>query len=145
MKIKELMTPNPAFCAPDAKLENVVKLMIEHNCGVIPICENDRIVGVVTDRDIACRGFLQGKNPLDIPVRDIMTKLIFTVAENDSIDAALNAMQEHHVRRLPVTRDGKLAGIISMADLVSFIPTVKLASLVTAVSQPVFELAVPAP
>lgn len=145
MKIKELMTPQPVFCAPETKVPDITHLMVDRDCGVIPICDDGRIVGVVTDRDVACRAFATGKNPLDIQAREIMTKDVFTISDRDDVDLALHSMQEHHVRRLPVVHDGHLVGIVSMADLVSFVPTVKLASLVTAVSQPSIEVAIPAP
>lgn len=145
MKIREVMTKNPAVCTPDAKLDDVVKLMIERDCGEIPILAGTQIVGVITDRDIACRGFAQGKNPLDIPVREIMTKPVFTISENDELDTALLRMREHHVRRLPVVRDSKLTGIISVADLIADLPNNKIAQLVSAVSKPIIEVAVPAP
>ena len=70
MLVKHVMTNTPTCCSPDTNLGAVAKLMLEHDCGEIPICDGTKIAGVVTDRDIACRGFLTGKNPLDVAVRD---------------------------------------------------------------------------
>lgn len=135
MKTKEIMTKAPACCSPDTKLDAVAKLMLEHDCGEIPICDGTKLVGVITDRDIAVRGFATGKNPLDTPVSSIMSGQPFTVDENSEIEAALELMENHQLRRVPVTRDGKVVGIVSQADLVSVLPSTKVVELLRAVSR----------
>lgn len=124
MKIKDVMTKNPVYCTPETKLDTVAHLMLEHNCGEIPILDDrDELIGVVTDRDIACRGFTHGHNPFDVPVREIMTTEVVTTTENEDVDLALIRMQDSKVRRLPVVRGDKLVGIISLADLTDFVRT----------------------
>jgi CBS domain-containing protein len=145
MNIKEIMTETPACCTPDTKLEAVARLMREHDCGVIPVCEGTRLVGVVTDRDIACRAFTQGKNPLDVSAREIMSKEIVTVTEDDSVEAATALMKDRQLRRLPVMRNGRIVGIVSLADLARQLPSSQVSGVVTAVSRPTIEVAVPAP
>lgn len=135
MKTKEIMTKAPACCSPDTKLDAVAKLMLEHDCGEIPICDGTKLVGVITDRDIAVRGFAAGKNPLDTPVSSIMSGQPFTVDENSEIEAALELMENHQLRRVPVTREGKVVGIVSQADLVSILPSTKVVELLRAVSR----------
>jgi CBS domain-containing protein len=145
MKVKEIMTEAPATCSPDTTLDKIAKLMIERNCGEIPVSEGPQLVGVITDRDIACRGFTGERNPLDITAREIMTKDVITVSERDDVDVALKLMQDRQVRRLPVVHDGNIIGIVSVADLVPSLPHTKVARLVTEVSRPTIEVAVPAP
>ena len=147
MKIRDIMTEAPACCAPDTKLEDVTKLMLLHNCGEIPVIENDHLVGVVTDRDIACRGFASGRNPLDVPAKAIMTPNPHTVAADADLDIALVLMEKFHVRRLPVLQAGNLVGIVSQTDLIPHLPNHKVAELVAGIARlPIAKTAVvPAP
>lgn len=135
MRIKDIMTKAPACCAPDTKLEDVTKLMLLHNCGEIPVVDDGKLLGVITDRDIACRGFAAGKNPLDIPARTIMTPNPYTVAADADLDDALDTMEKYHVRRLPVLRNGKVVGIVSQTDLIPHLPNHKVAELVGAIAK----------
>ena len=134
MRIRDIMTEAPTCCTPDTKLDAVAKLMLEHDCGEIPICDGTKLVGVVTDRDIACRAFTQSANPLQIPVSEIMTKHPYAVVENTEMDAALDLMARHQIRRLPVIRDGKVVGIVSQTDLLDVLPAHKSVSLMQAIS-----------
>ena len=146
MKVKEIMTPTPVSTGPDVKLDFVATLMVDNNCGEIPICEGGKVLGVVTDRDIACRSFAVGrKNPLDVTAREIMTRNVYTIAPDAEVATALQMMEENRVRRLPVVDNGKLIGMVSVADLASHIDEKRAGQLVTAVSRPVVEAAVPAP
>jgi CBS domain-containing protein len=134
MKIKDVMTEAPACCTPDTTLDAVARLMLEHDCGEIPICDGTKIVGVITDRDIACRAFTQAKDPLQVTAGEIMTKHPYVVIENTDIDAALDLMARHQLRRLPVIRQGKVVGIVSQADLFDVLPAHKAVSLLQAIS-----------
>ena len=134
MKIKDIMTEAPACCTPETTLEAVAKLMLEHDCGEIPICDGTKLVGVVTDRDIACRAFTGAKNPLEIRAGEIMTAHPYAVVENTDVDTALDVMARHQIRRLPVTREGKVVGIVSQADLLEVLPPQKSAALLKAIS-----------
>lgn len=136
MLVKHVMTNTPTCCSPDTTLGTIAKLMLEHDCGEIPICDGTKLAGVVTDRDIACRGFLAGKNPLDVPVKDVMTKTVYTVSPEDPLELAFDAMESHQVRRLPVVdASGRVLGIVSMADVVRKVPPVKAAELLKAISK----------
>jgi len=134
MLIRDIMTGDPVYCTPETKLDAVAKLMLDHDCGEIPVCENGTLVGVITDRDIACRALARGQNPIELTAREVMTREVVTVAEVDDLDTAERRMEKHQVRRLPVTRDRKLIGIVSLADLAPQLPSPKVANLVTAVS-----------
>jgi CBS domain-containing protein len=138
MLVKHVMSTAPACCSPDTNLGAVAKLMLEHDCGEIPICDGTKLVGVITDRDIACRGFLTGKNPLDVPVKDVMTRTVFTISPDDPIDLALDEMEKYQVRRLPVVdHSGKVIGMVSQADVVGKVPPAKAVELLKAISKKV--------
>jgi CBS domain-containing protein len=147
MFVKEIMTKTPACCAPEDDLEYVTKLMLDHNCGAIPVCDGAKIIGVITDRDIAVRGFTKAGNPLSLEVRELMTQPVFTIGEWDHIDNAIELMEEKQVRRLPVVdRNGRIVGILSQSDLAKQLSAPKLAQLLKGVSMPVEEtIVVPAP
>ena len=136
MRIRQVMTQSPACCAPDTKLFAVAKMMVEHDCGEIPVCAEGEVIGVVTDRDIACRAVARGMNPLDTPVRAVMTSEPYTISENAALTDAVALMEEHRVRRLPVTRDAHLIGIVSQADLIQNLPYDKVLGLLTTLSTP---------
>lgn len=121
MKITEIMTANPATCEPRTPLRDVAKMMRDNDCGEIPVVEDRRSlkpVGVVTDRDIACRAVAQGKNPLVLTARDCMTSPCVTVTAEASLEDCVKALEENHIRRVPVVDEsGRCIGIVSQADL----------------------------
>jgi CBS domain-containing protein len=129
MLVKEIMTTEPAFARPEAKIRDVAKMMADFSCGEIPVCDDRGLVGVITDRDIACRGFTQGLNPQDVSVRYIMTSGVVTISENETTDRALQVMSDARIARLPVVRDGQLVGVVSASDLVEHMPDNKVAQL----------------
>ena len=134
MKVKEIMTKGPACCGPETRLDKVASLMLENDCGEIPVLDGTKLIGVVTDRDIAVRAFGKMRNPLDVPVKNIMTTDVLSVDEETALDVAVVLMQERKVRRVPVTRNGKVVGILAQADLVRALPAAKFAELVESVS-----------
>jgi len=119
MKAQDLMTTEPACCTPNSTVREAAQLMRENDCGCIPIVEGDsmRLVGVLTDRDVACRCVAEGKSP-DTPVRDIMTTNPQSCHPEDDIAAVEQIMIETQVRRVPVV-DAKecSVGMIAQADL----------------------------
>ena len=145
MKIRHIMTKAPTCCSPETTLDAAAKLMLEHDCGEIPICDGTRLVGVITDRDIAVRGFASAKNPLVVHVRDIMTRNPITVDPETELDAVVDLMERHQLRRIPVTTDGRIVGIVSQADLAGVLPSTRIAELLQAVSRSPVDLAVPVP
>ena len=120
MLIKDVMTVHPACCNPADRIDAVARLMRDNDCGEIPVCDGRKIVGVITDRDIATRAVAVGLNPTDVAVSEIMTRDVSTIREEDHIGDALELMETKLVRRLPVIDDfGLIVGIVSQADLVA--------------------------
>lgn len=121
MQVKEVMTANPACCAPDTPLPEVAKLMVDNDCGEIPVVENKESnipVGVVTDRDIVCRTVAKNKNPLELTAADCMSTAIVTVTPDTPVEECCRIMQEKQIRRVPVVdANGACCGIVALADL----------------------------
>jgi CBS domain-containing protein len=140
MKAKDLMTPNPACCTPDTSLREVAEIFVDRDCGSVPVVEsreNMTPVGIVTDRDIACRAIAKGRNPLELTARDCMSSPSVTVREDASLDDCLEAMEENRVRRVLVVDEfGRCTGIISQADIALRAPKKAAAEVVREVSQP---------
>jgi CBS domain-containing protein len=134
---RDVMTQNPACCSQNATLDQVAKLMVQNDCGEIPILDSaDRPVGVITDRDIVCRAVAEGKNPTGHTVADIMTRPAITVRSDATIEDVLATMERHQIRRVPVVDDGGCcAGIIAQADLAAQAPAQQTAELVREVSR----------
>src|SRR5688572_28606376 len=105
MRVKDVMTKSPACCTPDTSLRDVARMMVEYDCGCIPVLEGDKKrkpVGVVTDRDICCRVVAEGRNPLDLTARDCMSSQCVTVNPETSIEECCDLMESNQVRRVPV-------------------------------------------
>ena len=121
MTVKDLMTPNPACCTMDTPLQQVARMMVQCDCGEIPVVEHSdlmRPVGVVTDRDIVVRALAEGRNPLTLTAGHVMSGPPVTVTPDDSADAVKRLMETHQIRRVPVVgRDRILCGIVSLADI----------------------------
>lgn len=120
MRVKQVMTANPACCTPQSTAREAAALMRDHDCGSIPVVENmqgKRVVGIVTDRDLAVRGLARGHGP-DTPVRELMTDDPVTCVPEDNVEDLRQVMVEELVRRVPVVdADGILVGIVAQADL----------------------------
>ena len=129
MLVKEIMTIDPVFARPDTTLREVAKMMAENCCGGIPVCDDRGVIGLITDRDMACRGFTQGFNPLEIPVRYVMPAGVVSISENETLDRALQVMSDAGVVRLPVVRNGQLIGMVSSSDMVGHLPDHQVALL----------------
>jgi CBS domain-containing protein len=118
MKVREIMTPDPELIDPNASIREAAKRMKNEDIGALPIGENDRLIGMVTDRDIAMRGVAEDRAPETTTVRDVMSEKIYYCFEDDDIEDAARCMAENQVRRLPIlNRDKRLTGIVSLADL----------------------------
>jgi CBS domain-containing protein len=110
MKVGEIMTRDVLLANPGQKLRDVAAEMEKHDIGVMPVSENDRLVGMITDRDIAVRGISHGLGP-DAPVRDVMSAEVKYVFEHEDIDDLAQNMADEQIRRLPVlNRDKRLVG-----------------------------------
>lgn len=142
---RDLMTPDPACCTPNTKLDEVAKLMVQNDCGEIPVIdESDRVIGVVTDRDIVCRVVAEGKNPVAYTAETCMSDPVITVEADAPLDAVLATMEKHRIRRVPVVdAQGRCAGIISQADVAWAEETSEVAKLVREVSRDTRDSRVP--
>jgi CBS domain-containing protein len=137
MKIEEIMTPNPACCGPETNLREVARLMVDHDCGEIPVVRDGRPVGVITDRDIAARAVAAGRNPLEMRASDLMSSPVITVKPTTDVDDCCDTMEEHQIRRVPVVDDsGSCCGMVSQADIAKHASARKTAKVVKEVSRP---------
>lgn len=118
MKILEIMTRDPELIDPNSSIRDAAKRMRDENIGALPVGENDRLVGMVTDRDIAVRGVAEDRTPATTTVRDVMSQKIFYCFEDDNVEDAARCMADNQVRRLPIlNRDKRLTGIVALADI----------------------------
>lgn len=115
-----LLGKSRALCTigPDARVLDALKLMADKNIGALPVVENDKLIGVVSERDYARKVILKGKSSHDTPVREIMTERAVCVQPHNSIEECMALMTEKHVRHLPVIEKERLLGILSIGDLV---------------------------
>jgi CBS domain-containing protein len=138
MQLSDIMTSNPLVLRPDTMLREAAQKMRDLDSGVMPVGENDRLVGMLTDRDITVRATADGKDPNTTPVRDVMTSDVIYCFADDDVELAARKMEEHQIRRLIIlNRDKRLVGIASLGDLAVYAPSNRLAGEVTeAVSEP---------
>lgn len=120
MRVRDIMTPNPAWCTPDSTAREAATLMRENDCGSIPVVQNGqtkRLIGTLTDRDLAVRGVAEGKGP-ETPIRELMTEAPVTCGPDDEVEIVREVMVARLVRRVPVVGDkGELVGIVAQADI----------------------------
>lgn len=117
MKVREVMTRDVQTVRPDQPVQQAASFMLSADAGSIPVTDGDRLIGMITDRDIAVRGVAKGFGP-DTPVRELMTNDIVSARDDDDVEEAATRMSEAQVRRLPVIdQDQRLCGIVSLGDL----------------------------
>lgn len=118
MKVRQAMHAGAEWVEPGTPLAELARLMRQHNIGAIPIGENDRLVGMVTDRDIVCRGLAGGLDLTKATARDVMSKGIYYCRDTQDVADAARNMEQNKVRRLPVIdQDKRLVGILSVGDI----------------------------
>src|SRR6266571_7411432 len=121
MQVKEVMTSDPACCLAETPLTEVARMMIENDCGEIPVVDNassKQPIGVVTDRDIVCRTVANGLNPVELTAADCMSKPAVTVTPDMSLEECCRIMEEKLIRRVPVVDDrGACVGMLAVADV----------------------------
>jgi CBS domain-containing protein len=116
--IRELMTQNPCTIDADKPVAYAAKMMRDEDVGLAPIVEGQKLIGTLTDRDIAVRVVAEGKDPQSTTVKEIASTNLVTVDPDQDLDEALRLMARHQVRRLPVVEeDGRLAGVVAQADI----------------------------
>lgn len=121
MNVEQIMTKNPACCTADAGLQEVAQMMVDHDCGCIPVVDDNKSkvpVGMITDRDITCRIVAKGKNPLDLTAGDAMTSTVISVTPETSVEECCNLMESSQIRRVAVVDEsGACCGIVAQADI----------------------------
>jgi CBS domain-containing protein len=136
MKVKQAMTSDVRVASPDQTIREAAKLMAELDAGALPVGENDRLVGMITDRDIAVRAVAEGL-PSDTPISEIMSHEVLYCFEDQDLDDVARNMGQVQVRRLPVVnRDKRLVGIVSVADLARSEEPTTVGRTVSHVSEP---------
>ena len=120
MNVEEIMSRNVKCCRPEASLSEAAALMWEYDCGALPVVDGEnRVMGMITDRDIAIAAATKGRLATDISVGEVMSGNVYACALSEDINSALKTMRREKVRRLPVVgKDGKVAGILSISDIV---------------------------
>jgi CBS domain-containing protein len=117
MRISEVMTTDVETIRADQTAREAASFMLRADAGSIPVCDGDRVIGMITDRDIAVRGVAEGRGP-DTPVSELMSDGVICAREDDDVQAVAQRMSEEQVRRLPVLdADERLIGIVSLGDL----------------------------
>ncbi len=118
MNVREVMSPDVFVMSPDRTLADAARSMADLDTGVLPIGEGDQLIGIVTDRDIVIRGVAQQRDPVNTPVRDVMTSGVCYCYDDEDVTEVADQMAELQVRRLPVVdRQKHLVGIVSLGDL----------------------------
>jgi CBS domain-containing protein len=115
MHIRDVMTRNPRTVTPNDSIQNAAQIMRDEDTGVVPVVDNGRPVGVVTDRDIVVRAVADGQ--VNRPIREIVTSAVVSATPDMSTREAAQLMSEHQIRRLPVVEGERLVGIVSLGDL----------------------------
>ena len=138
MQLREVMTRHIEEIRPDANLKEAAEKMRSMDIGALPVCENDRLVGMLTDRDIAIRAVAEGRDPMQTCVRDAMSAGTVFCYEDDDVSEAARIMEQKQIRRLPVfNRQGRAVGIVSLGDLATRIGNDHLSGdVLEQVSQP---------
>jgi CBS domain-containing protein len=139
MKARDLMTKCPTCATPDARLEAIARMMIQCDCGAIPIVSEDSgmPLGMVTDRDIVVRTIADGLDPLVLTARDCMTTPAVTVTENTDLSDVVDLLERRQIRRaIVVDETGAISGIVALADIAAHASKRKTGELLREVSQP---------
>ena len=135
MKVKEAMHKGVEWVAPETKLKDVAQKMRDADVGAIPVGKKDRLVGMVTDRDIAIRAVSAGESLSDVTAGDVMTKGIVYCFANEEVDDAVRIMEEKQIRRLPVIDDNKrMVGMLALGDVAQAEPAALVGEVMKAVA-----------
>ena len=116
-QIRDVMTGSPTTCEPSTTIVEVAKVMKQEDVGPVPVVEGDRLIGLVTDRDIVLRVIADGRDPSSTTIGDIASGDVATVTPDQSLDEALRIMAQKQVRRIPVVENDRIVGIVAQADV----------------------------
>jgi CBS domain-containing protein len=134
--VKDVMTSNPTTVQSDATVVEAARIMRDQDTGIVPVVENDRLVGTVTDRDITVRVVAEGRDPESTMVREIASTDVVSVEPQQDLSEALRLMAEHQVRRLPVVENDRVVGIVAQADVAREADDAQTGELVEEISKP---------
>lgn len=116
MKVEQIMTTNVQCCSGTDSIQKAAQTMQNHNCGSVPVCDNKKVIGVITDRDIVLKGVAKGK--FDCRIEDCMSNQVVTATPDTDVHEAADMMAKHQIRRLPIVNaSGELCGIVAIGDL----------------------------
>ena len=139
MKVSEIMTKDPACCTAETNLQEVAQMMVDHDCGCVPVVDDQKSrmpVGMITDRDITTRVVAKGQNPLDMTAGDAMTSTVVSVTPDMSVDECCNVMESSQIRRVAVVDEtGACCGIVAQADVATNAMARQTAEVVQEVSR----------
>jgi CBS domain-containing protein len=133
--IKEVMTSEVKACEPDTTVAEAAKVMAKEDVGPVPVVEEGRLTGIVTDRDIVIRVVAEGRDPNSTTVGEIASRDVVTVSPDDDLDTALKQLAQNQVRRIPVVDGGRLVGIVAQADIARLGSDVKTGEVVEEISR----------
>ena len=136
MKISEVMSKDVWLTRPDRTVREAAKTMAEHDTGALPVSDGDRLVGMITDRDIAVRAVARGLSP-ETPIREVMSQEVLYCYDDEDVEHVLDNMRQNQVRRLPVVnREKRLVGIVSFGDLSRHAQQSKVGEAIAGISTP---------
>jgi len=133
--IKEVMTSEVKSCEPGTTVAEVAKVMAKEDVGPVPVVEEGRLTGIVTDRDIVVRVVAEGRDPSSTTVGDIASRDLVTVSPDDDLDTALKQLAQNQVRRIPVVEGDRLVGIVAQADIARLGSDAKTGEVVEEISR----------
>jgi CBS domain-containing protein len=134
--VREAMTENPRSIGASASVVEAARLMREEHIGALPITDDEKLVGMITDRDITTRVVAEAADPQTTPVGDVYSRDLIGVEPDNDLEEAVQLMARHQVRRLPVVENGRLVGIVAQADIALRENQKKTGELVEAISEP---------
>jgi len=134
--VRDVMTPNVHAASPTDSLASAAEIMSSEDVGSLPVVEDGRLIGVLTDRDIVVRAVAERVTPETLNVGDVASRQPVTVQPDEDLDEALRLMAHHRVRRLPVVEDGRLVGMLSQADVAGEAKEKKVGEMLEEISQP---------
>jgi CBS domain-containing protein len=134
--VRDAMTENPRSIAASASVVEAARLMREQHIGSLPITDDEQLVGMITDRDLATRVVAEAADPERTSVGEVYSRDLISIEPDEDLDEALQLMARHQVRRLPVVENGRLVGIVAQADIALSENEQKTGHLVEAISEP---------
>lgn len=117
MKVRDVMTSQVESVAPNCSIVEIAQLMRKNDVGSIPVCQDKKVLGMITDRDIVLKVIADGKNIQTVSAKDIMNSDVITVTTDQDVHEAAQLMSDYQIRRLPVVEEGKIVGIVALGDL----------------------------